>query len=124
MKKLNLLFILFMFFGCCHIHSDEKPIIKSPYIDSIMDESGNKYYLDTTRMIIYGYDKNDKLLWRTDPWEENNLIVFGGPHPKIFTFKFSLYPNSSSEGVLIIYGNNLGGLLNKANGKFEFRGKD
>jgi hypothetical protein len=122
MKKLILPFVFLMLMGCIHKNSFEKPVAKSPFSDTLIDESENRYYLDTARMIICKYTKNEELLWKTDPWEENNLIVFGGPHPKIVKFRFGI--KSQSEFVVFMYNTHLGGALNKSDGKFTLLGKD
>ena len=93
--------------------------------------TGNKFLLDTTHTFISAYNYKDSLLWRTDPWKDNNLDEYRTRRPIISYFKFITeywcYDESikkSTKTLAISYNNTQFGYLELSNGKFHFCGQD
>jgi hypothetical protein len=111
--------------SCNLPNNKDKSRNKSPYADTLIDfNSGTKFYIDTSHTFVYAYNNKGELLWKTDPWEDNNLKVFGDPHPKIEYLKFVSGVCDTSKEIEIGYNNKLGGCLNKLTGKFGKMIKD
>jgi hypothetical protein len=120
MKAVLLMSSLLLCIACSKNFKSVKPINKSPYLDTLTDaNSGANYFIDTSRTFVYAFNKNGELLWKTDPWEDNNLKIFGDSHPEIAYFKFESGFCDTSKEIEIGYCNKLGGCLNKLTGKFD-----
>lgn len=124
----NILIILsILFLASCSLNrqSNNKEDT-SPYKDTLIDKSsGIKFYLDTLSINIYAFDKEDKLLWKTDPWKDNKLMEYRVKRPKIVYFNFVKNEISNNIEVIgIAYNNSQFGHLDKLTGKFIFGGQD
>jgi hypothetical protein len=94
--------------------------------DSIIDSvSGNKFYLDSSKIFITAVDSKGKLLWKTDPWKDNNLMEYRVNRPIIVYFNFASSKDSAHKKEIgISYNNSQFGRIELISGKFTFRGQD
>jgi hypothetical protein len=94
--------------------------------DTIVDHSTlTKFILDTSRIVITAIDANDKLLWKTDPWEDNKLDTYRVKRPIIARFYFANNQwTDNKESIWIIYNNTQFGKVDKKTGKFTWLGQD
>jgi hypothetical protein len=125
MKNLLALVFLSIFIAC----SNNKSVIQqysSPYKDTLIDNSSrSRFYLDTALINVYAFDKSGSLLWRTDPWKDNNLMEYRVKRPKIRYFEFKRDKwTDSIEVIGIGYDNSQFGYLDKLTGRFTFQGQD
>jgi hypothetical protein len=125
MRSLILLAFLLVFISC----SNKKLITRqssSPYKDTLIDNSsGERFYLDTSLIYVSAFDKSGNLIWKTDPWKDNNLMEYRVKRPRIDYFKFEKNKwTDSIEVIGIGYNNSQFGYLDKLTGRFTFQGQD
>jgi hypothetical protein len=125
MKSLMTLVFLIILIAC----SNNKSVTQkysSPYKDTLIDNSSKlRFYLDTALINVYAFDKTGRLLWRTDPWKDNNLMKYRVKRPKIRYFEFKQDKwTDSIEVIGIGYDNSQFGYLDKLTGRFTFQGQD
>lgn len=113
------------------------------FVDST---TGNYFVLDSAHIVVSAFDSNGKILWKTDPWKDNNLDRYGPDikwtthanqssithaYRSVITY-FVLGPKdehswctirSGTRALWIEYGN-LFGFLDIRNGKFIWCGQD
>ena len=118
--------ICFVFLANCSFNSKNQQAVKSLYKDTLIDKSlGLTFYLDTLQINIYAFDKSGKLIWKTDPWEDNKLMEYRVKRPKIAYFNFVNNERTNNIEVIgVSYNNSQFGDLDKQTGKFRFRGQD
>ena len=125
MKNLVLFAFLLLLDSCMNNRSIayQSP---SPYKDTLIDNlTGSRFYLDTAQIYVYAFDQSGKLIWKTDPWKDNNLMVYRVKRPIIRFFKFENNKwTDSIEVIGIGYNNSQFGYLDKLTGKFSFQGQD
>ncbi len=94
--------------------------------DTLFDKyNGNIYVLDKKRIFITAYDKNGKVIWRTDPVKDAFIRKYRTDRPIIVSFEFGTESvNQKSEAIWIRYNNSQFGYLLKKNGKFRCQGQD
>ncbi|HUI91465.1 MAG TPA: hypothetical protein VLX68_04365 [Chitinivibrionales bacterium] len=94
--------------------------------DTLTDSStGYKYFLDSAQIIITAIDKKGKVVWRTDPWKDNNIRTYRVKRPVIVNFHFDKdYSNEKKEVVWIVYNNTQFGGVDKKTGTFTWYGQD
>jgi len=94
--------------------------------DTLIDKkSGDKFIIDKQRIYITAFDRNGKLLWKTDPVIDNKLPKYRIARPTIIYF--ALYSEGVKKGkerIWITYNNTQFGVLDKLTGKFNFYGQD
>lgn len=119
------IFIIGLFFltNCSSNQPTEGKLI---FKDSLIEYSlETKYFLDTSMIHIYAYDIHNKLLWKTDPWKDNNLMVYRNARPKVIYFQFLKDERTNNNEVIGVgYNNSQFGYLDKLTGKFTFLGQD
>ena len=125
MRSLITLAFLLIFISC----SNKKLVSQqssSPYKDTLIDNSsGSRFYLDTALINVCAFDKTGNLIWKTDPWKDNNLMEYRVKRPKIDYFKFEKNKwTDSIEVIGIEYNNSQFGYLDKLTGRFTFQGQD
>lgn len=87
--------------------------------------SSTKFIVDTSRIFVTALDGNGKLLWRTDPWKNNNLPAYRVKRPLIVDFYFAKNEwTESKEVIWIIYNNTQFGIIDKKTGNFKWFGQD
>lgn len=124
---LKLVFIILFVFLSNHSAScygkPKKINIKHTLIDKT---NGNYYVLDKTRTMVSAYNKQNKLLWRTNPFKDSFLPIYRTTRPVIDFFKLTKgkYINRNEEVIWIVFNSSQGGYLLKSNGKFYFLGND
>lgn len=113
------------------------------FVDST---SGNYFVLDSAHIIVSGFDSNGIVLWKTDPWNDNDLDNYSpdriwnthaNPSSIIHTYRslityFVLGPIDEHSWCTIPHGTralwieygSLFGFLDIRNGKFIFCGQD
>jgi hypothetical protein len=128
-ESMKLYFFIFclLFFSACSLYQPkENQVFVGPYKDSLIDNSsGLKFYLDTSMIYVWAFDKYGKLLWKTDPWKDNNLMEYRVKRPTIKYFKLINEKGTKNEEVIGIgYNNSQSGYLDKLTGKFTFEGQD
>jgi hypothetical protein len=124
--KNPVLFSLLLLLGSCLNNRQSAYQGASPYKDTLIDNlTGSKFYLDTNKIYVYAFDKSGKLLWKTDPWKDNNLMEYRVKRPIIRFFEFENNKWTDSVEVIGIgYNNSQFGYLDKLTGKFTFHGQD
>jgi hypothetical protein len=126
--KLYCVLLFILFFSACSLNQPkEDQVSVSPYTDSLTDNSsGLKFYLDMSMIYISAVDKHGKLLWKTDPWKDNNLMPYRAKRPRISYFKLinNKKAKNNEEVIGIGYNNSQFGFLDKLTGKFTFEGQD
>ena len=81
--------------------------------------------MDTSQIYVFGLDPVGKLLWKTDPWKDNNLMEYRVKRPIIRFFHFINDKWTNNVEVIGIgYNNSQFGYLDKLTGKFTFEGQD
>jgi hypothetical protein len=125
MKNLIALTFLVAFFFCSNNKSLPQHY-SSPYKDTLIDSSsGERFYLDTSLIYVSAFDKSGNLIWKTDPWKDNNLGEYRVKRPKIRYFGFERDKRTDNIEVIgISYNNSQFGYLDKLTGKFTFLGQD
>lgn len=93
--------------------------------------SGKIFTLDSSHIIVCGIDKNGNVLWKTDPWKDNNIEIYRTARPVIVDFtlamtdeRFSRMVPTGTTVLWIVYINTQFGFLDLKNGKFFFCGQD
>jgi hypothetical protein len=125
MKFLTLV-ILLLLLGNCRNNGPSNYQSLSPYKDTLIDNlTGSRFYLDTSQIYVYAFDLFGKLLWKTDPWKDNNLMEYRIKRPTIRFFELESDKWTDSVEVIGIgYNNSQFGYLDKLTGKFTFQGQD
>ncbi len=101
---------------------ERNPILKDTLYDK---ENGNIYVLDKNKIFVTAYDKNGKVIWRTDPVKDAFIRKYRTDRPIIVSFEFGTESvNQKSEAIWIRYNNSQFGYLLKKNGKFRCQGQD
>jgi hypothetical protein len=126
MKTYYFLLCLLFFSACSLNQPKENQVFEGPFKDSLIDNSsGLKFYLDTSMIYVSAFDKHGSLLWKSDPWKDNNLMEYRVKRPKIRYFKLINNKRTKNEEVIGIgYNNSQFGYLDKLTGKFTFEGQD
>lgn len=109
------------------IVAENNPVLKDTLYDK---QNGNIYVLDKNRIFITAYDKEKKLLWKTDPALDSFLPQYQmeqfelkRPIIKYFSLQQLKYDNRM-EVIWIVFNNNQFGYLLKNTGKFYWLGQD
>ena len=108
-------------------HIKTRPPEKVILHDSI---SNNTFVLDSTHVYITAYNRSGKVLWKTDPWKDNNIEVYRTRRPIIVNMKFGNNPGYSDKSkrgekvIFIAYINTQFGFIELKTGKFFFEGQD
>lgn len=90
--------------------------------DTLPDGSSNHYIVDKDRIYVTAYDSTYKLIWKTDPYKDNNIPEYRAVRPKLVMFKLALY--QGKEQLCIKYSNTQFGTLSKETGKYRWLGQD
>jgi hypothetical protein len=112
--------------GGSHIRTKPgKPLI---LVDSL---TNNRFVLDSAHIFITAYDKNGKILWKTDPFIDNSLEEYRTKRPFIVNFQFTVNhwcsKGNVEDGTKVIwinYINTQAGYIETKSGKFHFCGQD
>jgi hypothetical protein len=102
-------------------------LITHTLIDKV---SGVRYILDNDFIRVKAVDKNGALLWKTDPFVDNELEVYRLKRPLIVYFSFGLSgfnkceETKGKEVIKIIYNSKQFGEIDKLTGTFSFMGQD
>jgi hypothetical protein len=84
-----------------------------------------KFLLDSQRIHIDAYDSLNRLVWRTDPWLDNELMMYRLKRPRIIYFAFANEERTGNKEVIWIeYNTTQFGILDKETGKFTSFGQD
>jgi hypothetical protein len=87
--------------------------------------SGITFVLDSVQIYIEAKDKSGKLLWRSDPWKDNNLSKYRTSRPIIINFTMAKNKKSHYKSAIFIsYDNTQFGWLEEESGKFTYLGQD
>ena len=108
-------------------HIKTRPGNKVTLTDS---STKNTFVLDEEHVFITAYSKIGTILWKTDPWKDNNLMVYRTNRPVIVNMAFDVnpgYPDESKKGERVIwieYINTQFGFIDPKTGRFYFMGQD
>ncbi|MES2382147.1 MAG: hypothetical protein V4538_13965 [Bacteroidota bacterium] len=109
------------------IATENNPVLRDTLYDK---QNGNIYVLDKNRIFITAYDKEKKLLWKTDPALDSFLPQYQmeqfelkRPIIKYFSLQ-ELKDDKRMEVIWIVFNNTQFGYLLKNNGKFYWLGQD
>jgi hypothetical protein len=87
--------------------------------------TGNRFILDSTRIIVTALNPQGKQLWRTDAWKNNHLDAYRVKRPVISYFAFGKDElTKGKEAIWITYNNTQFGFLDKKTGAFTWLGQD
>lgn len=115
------------------MYNEKYPNFKADYDYEIVDEKSEmKFSIDSTEIYVSAYNKDGKLIWKTDPWIDNKLRVYRHNRPVIVEFMFDKIPSSSTskkwypnkDVIWIRYSNSQMGWLDKLTGEFDYFGQD
>jgi hypothetical protein len=99
---------------------------------TILDSITNNFYvLDTSHTIITAFNKSKKIIWKTNPREDNSLPEYRHKNPTITYFKINTIGwnvagkyKIGDRMISISYSNSQFGFLDLKTGKFFFAGQD
>jgi hypothetical protein len=84
-----------------------------------------KFVLDSARINISAYDFSGNMIWRTDPWLDNRLVVHNRvKRPTIVYYSFLSQGLDNKEVISISYSSKQFGNVDRRTGKFQNLGKD
>jgi hypothetical protein len=87
--------------------------------------TGNRFILDSTRIIVTALNPQGKQLWKTDAWKDNHLEVYRVKRPTISYFAFGKDDSTKKKEVIwLTYNNTQFGFLDKKTGAFTWLGQD
>jgi hypothetical protein len=126
MRYILFIFLCLLLFDCHRQSESKSEMFESPYKDTLIDkEIGLTFYLDTLMINVYAFDNKGVLIWKTDPWKDNNLMEYRVKRPIIQFFHFENNRFTDNKEVIGIgYNNSQFGYLNKLTGEFIFEGQD
>lgn len=113
--------------------SEKYPNYQADYVYEIIDKkSGMKFIVDSTEIYISAYNKKGNLIWKRDPWKEEELMLYRHNRPIIVEFSFDNIPSTSTskkwlpskEVIWIRYSNSQMGWLDKITGEYFHFGQD
>jgi hypothetical protein len=126
MKHILLSIILTISATCCFgQYTGHATINRKVKQRTLIDDSKFKFELDSTQVTITAFSTNGELLWKTDPWLDNNLPKYRVDRPYIVYFVLDKNERTDNEEVIwITYNNTQFGTIDKRTGKFKFHGQD
>jgi hypothetical protein len=83
-----------------------------------------RFVLDSARINIFAYDFSGNLIWRTDPWLDNKLVIHKVNRPTIVYYSFQHLGVENKEVISITYSSTQFGTVDRRTGKFQNLGKD
>jgi glucose dehydrogenase len=87
--------------------------------------TGNRFLLDSTRIVVTALNPQGKQLWRTDAWKDNHLEAYRVTRPVISYFAFGKDDSAKRKEVIwLTYNNTQFGFLDKKTGAFTWLGQD
>ena len=87
--------------------------------------TGNRFILDSTRIMVTALNPQGKQLWKTDAWKNNHLEVYRVERPVISHFTFGKDDSAEKKEVIwLTYNNTQFGFLDKETGAFTWLGQD
>jgi len=90
----------------------------------IDNELKMKFVLDSDRINISAFDSSGNLVWKTDPWLDNKLVVHKIDRPTIVYYSFLDQGVDNKKVITITYSSNQFGSVDRRTGKFKSLGKD
>ena len=84
-------------------------------------KTGWIFYLESNRRFISAIDKNGKVVWHCDPFEQAGLESYRFEQPVVRWMGFLTNDDSL---IRIVYDSSQFGDLNKKDGKFTYQGQD
>jgi hypothetical protein len=88
--------------------------------------TGNRFVLDSTRIIVTAFNSQGIEIWKTDAWRDNELEANRVPRPIISYFAFGkdVLHKKRKEIIWITYNDTQFGFLDKQTGAFTWLGQD
>ncbi len=100
-------------------------LVKSKTIILPDAATGNKFILDSTRIMITAFNPQGQQLWSTDAWQDNHLETYRVTRPVISYFALGKDKRTKGKEVIwITYNNTQFGFLDKKTGAFTWLGQD
>jgi hypothetical protein len=99
---------------------------------TLVDSLTNNYFvLDSNYIYITAYNKNNELIWKTDPYLDNKIMEYRTQRPVIISYQLrdtpKNYKDEIEDGVKVIwitYNNTQFGFINCKTGKYHMCGQD
>ncbi|GEM_PF-2780997 len=103
--------------------------------DTLTEKStGNYYAVVRSENCIKAYDQNQKLLWQTNPWENNRLSKMHGQrwdgylNPDSISIRTIDFPKTEYMGgkksIIVYFSDRIVGSLDKKTGRFSIMGEN
>jgi hypothetical protein len=71
-----------------------------PHQMVLTDSSTNfKFVLDSAHIYVTAYNSVGDILWKTDPWKDNNIKIYRTKRPIIVNMVFGVNPGYSDEDL-------------------------
>ncbi|MCB2380462.1 hypothetical protein LGH70_22910 [Hymenobacter sp. BT635] len=87
--------------------------------------TGNRFVLDSARIMVTAFNPQGKKLWRTDAWKDNHLAAYRVTRPVISYFALGKDDSAKKKEVIwLTYNNTQFGFLDKKTGAFTWLGQD
>jgi hypothetical protein len=83
-----------------------------------------KFVLDSARINISAFDFSGNLMWKTDAWLDNKLVVHKVDRPTIVYYSFLDQGVENKDVITITYSSSQFGTVDRRTGEFKSLGKD
>ena len=113
--RLVLFFKLFLFWAAT-VHNIGYYTLSTKFNAIILTDiaTGNRFILDSTRIMVTALNPEGKHLWKTDAWKNNHLEVYRVERPVISHFAFGKDDSAKKKEVIwLTYNNTQFGFLDK-----------